>query len=107
MLYLIIFSAINGFAFGTLPGLEMCIGEKVTWHMYGLGERFDHHHFTFESNNFRHDGRQVDAGSVFPGVGTSVKMIPDQAGCVLLSVTPFRCLTLLCTWNFLILVHVF
>ncbi|XP_052768207.1 ferroxidase HEPHL1-like [Mya arenaria] len=72
--------AINGYSFGTLPGLDVCLGDRVAWHMYGLGERFDHHHFTFDSNNFHSDGRQVDAASVFPGVGITVKMILDQAG---------------------------
>ncbi|XP_045214555.2 ferroxidase HEPHL1-like [Mercenaria mercenaria] len=75
---------INGRTFGTLHGLSMCLGDRVSWHMYGLGEEFDHHHFSFEGNNFLHDGRKLDTSSVFPGIGQTVTMIPDQAGRLLL-----------------------
>ncbi|MCQ4172051.1 hypothetical protein, partial [Hafnia paralvei] len=29
--------AINGFVYRNLPGLTMCKGDKVTWHLSGLG----------------------------------------------------------------------
>ena len=58
----------------------MCLGDKVVWHMYGLGERLDHHHFGFDGNNFHSDGRRIDTASVFPGTSKTVIMIPDQAG---------------------------
>ncbi|XP_045184325.2 ferroxidase HEPHL1-like [Mercenaria mercenaria] len=76
--------AINGRTFGTLDGLQMCTGENVKWHMYGLGGQVDHHHFSFEGNNFKFDSRNLDTASVFPGVGHSVNMIPDQTGHLLL-----------------------
>ncbi|WAR20406.1 HEPH-like protein, partial [Mya arenaria] len=75
---------------GPYPVLMLkCLGDRVAWHMYGLGERFDHHHFPFDSNNFHSDGRQVDAASVFPEVGKTVKMIPNQAG-LTFNGLPFR-----------------
>lgn len=58
----------------------MCLGDRVAWHMYGLGERFDHHHFGFDGNNFHTEGRRIDTASVFPGIGKTVIMVPDQAG---------------------------
>ncbi|XP_060590444.1 ferroxidase HEPHL1-like [Ruditapes philippinarum] len=76
--------AINGRTFGSLDGLEMCQGEHVNWHMYGLGGQVDHHHFSFEGNNFKFDNRNLDTASVFPGVGQTVTMIPDQTGTLLL-----------------------
>ncbi|XP_052767560.1 hephaestin-like protein isoform X1 [Mya arenaria] len=72
--------AINGFTFGTLPGLNMCYGDQVTWHVYTLGPDIDNHHVTFEGNNFVFDGMNIDTVSVFPGMGHSVDMIPDQLG---------------------------
>ena len=36
-------SAINGRVFGNLEGLEMCIGDKVSWHLYGMGTDSDVH----------------------------------------------------------------
>lgn len=31
------FAGINGFLYGNLPGLSMCQGRKIYWHMFGLG----------------------------------------------------------------------
>ena len=64
-------------------GLDMCLGDRVSWHMYGLGQMFDHHHFSFEGNNFLHENRKLDTASVLPGTGETVIMIPDQAGNVI------------------------
>lgn len=36
-------SAINGRVFGNLEGLEMCLGDKVAWHLYGMGTDSDVH----------------------------------------------------------------
>ena len=36
-------SAINGRVFGNLEGLEMCVGDKVSWHLYGMGTDSDVH----------------------------------------------------------------
>ncbi|WAR20261.1 HEPH-like protein [Mya arenaria] len=60
--------AINGFTFGTLPGLNMCYGDQVTWHVYTLGPDIDNHHVTFEGNNFMFDGMTIDTVSVLPGM---------------------------------------
>ncbi|XP_045205277.2 hephaestin-like protein [Mercenaria mercenaria] len=76
--------AINGYTYGTLPGLEMSPGERTVWYMYGLGGQADHHHFSFEGNNFDFDSRHLDTTSVFPGIGQAVTMIPDQTGWLLL-----------------------
>ncbi|XP_052768158.1 ferroxidase HEPHL1-like [Mya arenaria] len=72
--------AINGFTFGTVPKLDMCIGDRVTWHVSSLGPDIDNHHVTFEGNNFMFDGMNIDTVSVFPGMGQTVRMIPDQLG---------------------------
>ncbi|WAR20235.1 HPHL1-like protein [Mya arenaria] len=71
---------INGFTFGTVPKLDMCIGDRVTWHVSSLGPDIDNHHVTFEGNNFMFDGMNIDTVSVFPGMGQTVRMIPDQLG---------------------------
>ena len=36
-------ASINGFIYGNLPGLDMCQGDKVSWHMIGLGTWSDVH----------------------------------------------------------------
>ena len=35
--------AINGFFYGNLPGLEICLGDSVRWHLAGIGNEVDIH----------------------------------------------------------------
>ena len=35
--------AINGRVFGNLEGLDMCLGDKISWHLYGIGTDTDVH----------------------------------------------------------------
>lgn len=35
--------AINGYFYGNLPGLDMCLGDSVTWHLAGIGNEVDIH----------------------------------------------------------------
>jgi len=32
-----VFTGINGYVYGNLPGLSMCQGNKIHWHLFGLG----------------------------------------------------------------------
>ena len=34
---------INGYIFGNLPGLDMCVGDRVDWHLFGMGSETDLH----------------------------------------------------------------
>ena len=34
---------INGYFYGNTPGIEMCAGDKVDWHMFGMGTEVDIH----------------------------------------------------------------
>lgn len=33
----VLFTGINGFLYGNLPGLSICQGNKIQWHLFGLG----------------------------------------------------------------------
>lgn len=35
--------AINGRVFGNLKGLDMCLGDKISWHLFGIGSDYDVH----------------------------------------------------------------
>lgn len=35
--------SINGRVFGNLEGLDMCLGDKISWHLYGIGTDTDVH----------------------------------------------------------------
>ena len=58
----------------------MCIGDRVSWHVLGFGDRLDHHSYMFEGNNLKYDGRQVEYVTVFPGRAETVYMEPDNPG---------------------------
>lgn len=36
-------ASINGYKFGNLPGLDMCHGDTVSWHIIGIGSFNDVH----------------------------------------------------------------
>ncbi|MBN3306769.1 HPHL1 protein, partial [Amia calva] len=72
--------AVNGYMYGNLPGLEMCEGDTVSWHMLGLGSEMDVHGVYFQGNTFRRDGTTRDTLSLFPHTAATVTMQPDSAG---------------------------
>ena len=39
--------SINGYIYGNLPGLSMCQGDTVSWHMIGMGTWSDVHNRKF------------------------------------------------------------
>ncbi|CAL8256930.1 unnamed protein product [Merluccius merluccius] len=72
--------AINGLVFRSLPGLTMCMGDKVSWHMSGLGSELDIHSLYFYGNRFLYRQTRRDSISVFPHISHTVTMEPDSMG---------------------------
>ncbi|XP_056131996.1 ceruloplasmin [Lampris incognitus] len=72
--------AINGYVYRNLPGLSMCKGNKVTWHLSGLGSETDIHGLYFHGNRFLYHQTRRDSISVFPHVSHTVTMEPDSMG---------------------------
>ncbi|XP_035242447.1 hephaestin-like protein 1a [Anguilla anguilla] len=72
--------AVNGFMYGNLPGLELCDGERVSWHMLGLGTEVDIHGVYFQGNTFQREGMTRDTLSLFPHTAVTVTMTPDNDG---------------------------
>ncbi|XP_026179554.1 ceruloplasmin [Mastacembelus armatus] len=72
--------AINGFVYKNLPGLTMCKGDKVTWHLSGLGSEADINSLYFEGNRFIYRQNRRDSISVFPHISHTVTMEPDSMG---------------------------
>uniref|UniRef100_UPI003AAA7087 ceruloplasmin n=1 Tax=Centroberyx gerrardi TaxID=166262 RepID=UPI003AAA7087 len=72
--------AINGFVYRNLPGLTMCKGAKVTWHLSGLGSEMDIHSLYFHGNRFLYRQNRRDSISVFPHISHTVTMEPDSMG---------------------------
>ncbi|KAM8875479.1 ceruloplasmin [Spinachia spinachia] len=72
--------AINGFVYRNLPGLTMCKGDKVTWHVSGLGSETDIISLYFQGNRFIYRQNRRDTISVFPHISRTVTMEPDSMG---------------------------
>ncbi|XP_042272930.1 ceruloplasmin [Thunnus maccoyii] len=72
--------SINGFVYRSLPGLTMCKGDKVSWHLSGLGSETDINSLYFEGNRFLYRQTRRDSISVFPHISHTVTMEPDSMG---------------------------
>ncbi|XP_028443548.1 ceruloplasmin-like [Perca flavescens] len=72
--------AINGFVYRNLPGLTMCKGDKVSWHVSGLGSETDIISLYFEGNRFIYLQNRRDTINVFPHISHTVTMEPDSMG---------------------------
>ncbi|XP_061636221.1 ceruloplasmin [Phyllopteryx taeniolatus] len=72
--------SINGFVYGNLQGLTMCKGDKVTWHLSGLGSETDINSLHFQGNRFIFRQNRLDAISLFPHISRTVTMEPDSMG---------------------------
>ncbi|XP_045061329.1 ceruloplasmin [Coregonus clupeaformis] len=77
--------SINGFVYGNLPDLSMCVGNKIHWHLIGMGNEVDIHSVFFHGQILTHLGHHTDAVSLFPATFTNVEMTADNPGQWLLS----------------------
>ncbi|XP_067410122.1 ceruloplasmin [Emydura macquarii macquarii] len=72
--------SINGYMYGNQPGLEMCKGNTVSWHLIGLGSEVDIHGIYFSENTFLTKGTRRDTANLFPHTSLTVIMKPDSEG---------------------------
>ncbi|KAM6938704.1 ceruloplasmin isoform 2-T2 [Lycodopsis pacificus] len=78
---------INGFLYGNLPGLSMCQGNKIHWHMIALGNEVDMHSVHFHGQILTTQNHHTDTISLFPGSSTTAEMVADNPGHWLLTCT--------------------
>ncbi|XP_068001032.1 ceruloplasmin [Melanerpes formicivorus] len=72
--------SINGYMYGNQPGLEMCKGSVVSWHLMGLGTEVDVHGIYFSENTFTTKGTRRDTANLFPHTFLTAVMKPDAEG---------------------------
>lgn len=72
--------AMNGFLFGNLDGLSMRRGERVRWHLIGLGNEADIHTAHWHGNTALRRGSRTDTVELFPATTEVVDMRPDNVG---------------------------
>ncbi|KAM4701613.1 ferroxidase HEPHL1 [Discoglossus pictus] len=77
--------AINGFLFGNLPDLNMCFGDVVSWHLFGIGNEVDVHSAFFYGHSVTNQGHRTDVINLFPATFVTVEMIPSTVGSWMLS----------------------
>ncbi|KAL2096234.1 hypothetical protein ACEWY4_008382 [Coilia grayii] len=72
--------AVNGRMYGTLAGLEVCVGDRVVWHTLGVGSQVDLHGVYFQGNTFRRHGNTRDTLNLFPHTSVTVAMTTHNSG---------------------------
>ncbi|KAJ8410873.1 hypothetical protein AAFF_G00188300 [Aldrovandia affinis] len=77
--------AINGYVFGNLPSVEVCLNQNVVWHLFGMGNEVDIHSAYFHGHTVLDRGHRTDVLSLFPATFVTAEMIPRTTGKWLLS----------------------
>ncbi|CAH1245135.1 HEPHL1 [Branchiostoma lanceolatum] len=71
---------INGYLYGNLPGLDMCVGENVTWHLVGRGGEVDIHTIHFRGHEVSIQFHRTDTAGIFPASFATAVMEPRNIG---------------------------
>lgn len=58
---------INGYLYANLPGLDMCVNQKISWHIIGLGDEVDIHGVNFHGQTFEMNSNRKDTVYLIPG----------------------------------------
>ncbi|XP_072582287.1 ferroxidase HEPHL1 isoform X2 [Vulpes vulpes] len=72
--------ALNGYLFGNLPEPDMCVGESVSWHLFGMGNEIDIHSIYFYGNTFISRGHRTDVVNLFPATFLTTEMVVENPG---------------------------
>lgn len=72
--------AINGYIFGNLQGLEAFSGERVRWHLVGMGTEVDLHTAHWHGETVLNAGRRTDVINLLPSTMVSVTMNARNIG---------------------------
>ncbi|KAL7842550.1 hypothetical protein SRHO_G00242390 [Serrasalmus rhombeus] len=72
--------SINGFVYGNLPTLEVCVGHSVSWHLFGIGNEVDIHSAYFHGHTLLDRGHRTDVLSLFPASFVTAVMVPKTPG---------------------------
>lgn len=75
-----LFYTINGYSFGNLPGLVMNNGERVRWHLLGMGDEDDLHTPHWHGNTVADGSRYTDVIELLPASMVTVDMQPENLG---------------------------
>ncbi|XP_046574978.1 hephaestin-like protein [Haliotis rubra] len=72
--------SINGLMYGNLEGLDMCVGDRVSWHVLSIGTTVDIHSMYFHGNPFSRVHTHRITTFLIPGSRRTLYMTPRCSG---------------------------
>lgn len=78
-------TAVNGYTFGSLPGLSMCAEDRVRWYLFGMGNEVDVHAAFFHGQVLTNKNYRIDTVNLFPATLFEAFMVAQNPGEWLLS----------------------
>ncbi|XP_059142420.1 hephaestin-like [Physella acuta] len=72
--------SINGYSYGNMPTLNMCVNDDVMWYVMAMGSVIDVHTLVFDGNTFTEMGTNRDGRWLVPGSTAVLTMMPDNIG---------------------------
>jgi len=72
--------AVNGYLYGSIPGLYMYQGERVRWYLFGLGSEEGLHTAHWHGVTLLENGHRVDVVELLPASFRVADMTPDNPG---------------------------
>ncbi|XP_006876422.1 PREDICTED: ceruloplasmin-like [Chrysochloris asiatica] len=72
--------SVNGYTFGSLPGLTMCAEDRVKWYLFGMGNEVDVHAAFFRGQALTNKNYRVDTINLFPATLFDAFMVAQNPG---------------------------
>nr|XP_035971510.1 ceruloplasmin isoform X2 [Halichoerus grypus] len=72
--------SVNGYTFGSLPGLSMCAEDKVKWYLFGMGNEVDVHAAFFHGQVLTNKNYRIDTINLFPATLFEAFMVAQNPG---------------------------
>ncbi|CAO2613627.1 Cp [Lemmus lemmus] len=77
--------SMNGYTFGSLPGLSMCAEDRVKWYLFGMGNEIDVHAAFFHGQSLTSKNYRTDAINLFPATLFDAYMVAQNPGVWMIS----------------------
>lgn len=71
---------INGYLYGNLPGLNMCVDDRVAWHVFSVGSEVDVHTVYFHGQPVTHLDTHRSSAYLLPGYFRTLLMKAEHPG---------------------------
>ncbi|XP_030784837.1 ceruloplasmin isoform X1 [Rhinopithecus roxellana] len=72
--------SVNGYTFGSLPGLSMCAEDRVKWYLFGMGNEVDVHAAFFHGQALTNKNYRIDTINLFPATLFDAYMVAQNPG---------------------------